>query len=70
MITGMVANGARWGWLQGFSIFVAIFIIVALTSLNDWIKDKQFVKLQSKVADEEIAIVRGKAGATQTVNIY
>lgn len=40
MITGMVANGARWGWLQGFSIFIAIFIIVALTSLNDWIKDK------------------------------
>jgi len=33
-------------------------------------KDKQFVKLQSKVKDEDIAVIRGKYGATQSVNIY
>lgn len=41
-----------------------------MTSLNDWVKDKQFVKLQSLVKDEEIAVIRGKYGATQSVNIY
>jgi len=43
---------------------MAIFIIVSLTSLNDWVKDKQFVKLQSIVKDEDIAVIRGKYGAT------
>jgi len=33
-------------------------------------KDKQFVRLQSKVKNEDIAVIRGKYGATQSVNIY
>lgn len=70
IITNMVASGPAWGWVQGVSIYVAIFIIVSLASLNDWVKDKQFVKLQSLVKDEDIAVIRGKHGATQTVNIY
>jgi magnesium-transporting ATPase (P-type) len=70
IITGMVAQGAKWGWLQGVSIYVALFIIVAITSLNDWVKDKQFVRLQSLVKDEDIPVIRGKYGATQSVNIY
>lgn len=41
-----------------------------MTSLNDWVKDKQFVRLQSLVKDEDIAVIRGKHGATQSVNIY
>lgn len=70
IITGMVANGPKWGWIEGVSIYFAILIIVTLTSLNDWVKDKQFVKLQSLVKDEDIAVIRGKHGATQSVNIY
>jgi Ca2+ transporting ATPase len=70
IITGMVASGPKWGWIEGVSIYLAIFIIVSLTSLNDWVKDKQFVKLQSLVKDEDIAVIRGKYGATQSVNIY
>jgi Ca2+ transporting ATPase len=66
----MVASGPKWGWIEGVSIYVAIFIIVSLTSLNDWVKDKQFVRLQSLVKDEDIAVIRGKYGATQSVNIY
>jgi P-type E1-E2 ATPase len=33
-------------------------------------KDKNFVKLQSELKNETIAVIRGKYGATQTVNIY
>lgn len=28
------------------------------------------MKLQSSVKDEEIAVIRGKYGATQSINIY
>lgn len=70
IITNMVATGPAWGWVQGVSIYFAIFIIVSLSALNDWVKDKQFVRLQSLVKDENIAVIRGKYGATQAVNIY
>lgn len=70
IITNMVASGPEWGWVQGVSIYFSIFIIVSLAALNDWVKDKQFVKLQSLVKDENIPVVRGKHGATQSVNIY
>ena len=59
IITGMIAQG--WmGWVEGASIYVAIFIIVTITSANDWVKDKQFVNLASLVKDEMIPVVRGK----------
>lgn len=64
IITGMVSQGPAWGWVEGFSIYLAIFVIVAITSANDWIKDKNFVKLQSELKDEQIAVIRGKHGAT------
>jgi len=63
IITGLISN-PKWGWIEGVSIFIAIIIIVTITSGNDWIKDKQFVHLQSLVRDEDIAVIRGKYGAT------
>ena len=33
-------------------------------------KDKQFVRLQSIIKDEDMPVIRGKYGATQSVNIY
>jgi len=63
VITGWVSNGWKGG-VQGFSIYIAIIMIVAISSLNDWIKDKNFVRLQSKLKNEKIAVIRGKYGAT------
>lgn len=60
----MVANGPKLGWVEGVSIYIAIFIIVSISALNDWMKDKQFVRLLSDVKDEDIAVIRGKYGAT------
>lgn len=45
IITNMIATGPAWGWVQGVSIYFAIFVIVSLSALNDWVKDKQFVRL-------------------------
>ena len=60
----MISNGPAWGWVEGVSIYLAIAIIVIISAANDWMKDKQFVRLQSDVKDEEIAVIRGKLGAT------
>jgi P-type E1-E2 ATPase len=65
----MIAD-PKWGWIEGVSIYVAIIIIVTITSGNDYVKDKQFVELSSHVKDENIAVIRGKYGVTQSVNIF
>ena len=64
IIAGIVADGWLFGWMKGFSIYIGIFMIVSVTSANDWVKDRQFVKLQSTIKNEEIAVIRGKYGAT------
>lgn len=69
-IAGIVAQGSILGAIEGISIYVAILVIVSISALNDWKKDKNFVKLQSKVKNEDMAVVRGKQGATQSVNIF
>ena len=46
IISGMIYNPLT-GWIEGLSIYASIFILVLITSLNDWAKDKRFIKLQS-----------------------
>lgn len=70
VFTGMLAEGAAWGWVQGASIYFAILVIVCVTAGNDWMKDKNFVKLQSEIKNENISVIRGKYAATQSINIY
>ena len=36
-------------WIEGVAICVAIIIVVAVGSLNDWQKERQFVRLNAKV---------------------
>ena len=51
LISGMIYN-PQPGWIEGASVYASIFILVLITSLNDWAKDKKFVRLQSMMADE------------------
>jgi hypothetical protein len=44
LITGIIASGWN-GLISGISIYLGIFFIVSISSANDWMKDKQFVKL-------------------------
>ena len=60
----------RYGWIEGVSIFIAMFLMVLITSLNDWSKDKQYVKLQALAREESLPVVRGKLGQMQTVSIW
>lgn len=69
ILTGSIAKG--WsGFFEGISIYFAVFVITAIGSANDFMKDKQFVKLQSKIKDEDISVIRGQHGLTTSVNIY
>jgi Ca2+ transporting ATPase len=70
LIAPWLANEFMDGIFEGLSIFVAVILIVALSAGNDYMKDKQFQELISQCKDEECTVVRGKNGATQSVNVF
>jgi len=37
------------GWYEGAAILFAVIVVVLVTSLNDWQKERQFRGLQSKI---------------------
>jgi len=58
------------GLVEGASIVAAVILIIAISSLADWYKDRRFVQLQSLIQEESIAVMRGKLGATQSVSVW
>lgn len=55
-------------WIEGFSILMAVFIVVNVTAINDFQKEKQFRKLNAKKSDRLLKVQRG--GTTVTVSIH
>jgi len=55
-------------WVEGVAIIVAIVIVVFVGALNDWQKERQFVKLNRKKEARQVKVVR--SGRTQEISIY
>lgn len=55
-------------WVEGVAIVVAIVIVVVVGALNDWQKERQFVKLNKKKEDRSIKVVR--SGRIQEISVY
>ncbi|KAL1306966.1 hypothetical protein AAFC00_005601 [Neodothiora populina] len=55
-------------WVEGVAIIVAILIVVLVGSLNDWQKEKQFVKLNRKKDERTVKLIR--SGKTQEISIH
>lgn len=45
-------------WIEGVAITVAIIIVTVVGGLNDWQKERAFVKLNAKKEDREIKVIR------------
>ena len=45
-------------WVEGVAIIAAILIVVAVGSLNDWQKDRQFHALNEKKEDRLVKVIR------------
>jgi P-type Ca2+ transporter type 2C len=55
-------------WVEGVAIIVAIVIVTAVGSLNDWQKERAFVKLNAKKEDREIKVIR--SGKSFVINVH
>ncbi|KAK4955481.1 plasma membrane calcium, partial [Elasticomyces elasticus] len=58
----------RVEWVEGVAIIVAILIVVIVGAINDWQKERQFVKLNRKKDNRMIKAIR--SGRTQEISVY
>jgi Ca2+-transporting ATPase len=58
----------RVDWVEGVTIIVAIVIVVVVGSLNDYQKERQFVKLNKKKQDRKVNVIR--SGKSQEISVF
>ncbi|KAJ3290634.1 hypothetical protein HDU79_003111 [Rhizoclosmatium sp. JEL0117] len=58
----------RVHWIEGFSVLVAVIIVVMASSINDLQKEKQFRKLNAKKEDRKVKGIRD--AKTQLISVY
>ena len=47
------------GWMEGAAILLAVFIVVCVTTTNEYFKQQQFIKLNASADHMQIAVIRG-----------
>lgn len=55
---------------EGVSIIVVAVALVFLISVTDYIKDSKYIELSNNIKEENVPVVRGKLGATQSISIW
>ena len=47
MIELFTGNHPEYGWIEGFAIIFAVLVVVVVTGINDYQKEKKFLELQN-----------------------
>ena len=68
LVFGIKENGIKEGWYHGGSIFVAIFLVIAVSTISNFRQNRQFDKLSKVSNDIQIEVVR--AGRRQQISIF
>ena len=55
-------------WVEGLAILIAVIIVVLVTGLNDYRREKQFVKLNAKKEDRQVKAIR--SGKSVVISIF
>lgn len=67
-VLGVLKDGIREGALEGISIFIAIALIVVTTAGNNYMKDKQFRKLNAIASKKNVNVYR--EGSLINMSVY
>uniref|UniRef100_A0A7N2LWE0 P-type Ca(2+) transporter n=1 Tax=Quercus lobata TaxID=97700 RepID=A0A7N2LWE0_QUELO len=68
LVFGIKENGIKEGWYDGGSIFVAIFLVIAVSTISNFRQNRQFDKLSQVSNNIQIEVVR--AGRRQQISIF
>lgn len=61
LLVGLLSDKAN-SWVEGVSIYFAVFFIALFASATNYAKEKQFLVLDEEVKNEEVNVVRGQYG--------
>lgn len=39
LLLGILTEGIKWGWIEGASIFLAVAMVVSLSSIDDYVHE-------------------------------
>jgi len=62
--------GSLQGMVEGLSIICTCIAMLIFQSIADYIKDSRFIHLQGLTKEENVPVIRGKFGLTQSVSIW
>ncbi|XP_065863206.1 putative calcium-transporting ATPase 13, plasma membrane-type, partial [Euphorbia lathyris] len=65
---GIKEDGLKEGWYDGGSIFVAVFLVIAVSSVSNYRQNRQFDKLSKVSNNIQIDVVR--SGRRQQLSIF
>ena len=55
-------------WVEGLAILIAVVIVVLVTGINDFRREKQFVKLNAKKDDRQVKAIR--SGKSIVISVF
>jgi len=58
LVIGVLHEGLAKGWIEGTAIFFAVFVVVSITSFNNWSKEKQFAALNRENQKKNVTVKR------------
>ncbi|KAF8860891.1 P-type calcium ATPase [Acephala macrosclerotiorum] len=61
-------DGPKVRWVEGVTIMVAVIIVVVVGSLNDYQKERQFIKLNKTKDDRVVKAIR--SGRSMEISVY
>ena len=65
MVIGFFNEQSADAWVEGISIMAACAFITMLSSLCNWGKEKQYLKLHDEIKNEKVSVIRGQYGLSQ-----
>ncbi|KAM3740935.1 hypothetical protein ACB098_08G136800 [Castanea mollissima] len=68
LVFGIKEKGIKEGWYDGGSIFVAIFLVIVVSTISNFRQNRQFDKLSKVSNNIQIEVVR--AGRRQRISIF
>ena len=58
LVVGILQEGIETGWMEGVAIIFAVFIVVSVSSINNYMKEMQFSKLNAEEELRDVAVTR------------
>jgi len=65
---GIWEEGLETGWIEGTAIFMAVFVVVSITAVNNYQKEQQFIKLSLENSKKDVYVRRN--GADKSISVY